>query len=609
MDSVIRYELLEMDMNAHEFVLRMLVPDPLPEGQRLQLPSWIPGSYMVRDFARNITEIRARDDRGSVSLVKVDKQTWEVAHCKGALIIDYRVYAFDLSVRSAYLDQTRAYFNGTSVFLRLADRQDFSWRFLIPRPANSACEHWLTATALPAHDVDACGFGWYAGQGYDRLADCPVEIGSFERAEFMVDDIRHEFVVSDGACFDMRRICSDVAGVCSEHGAMFGELPVSNYLFLTLATADGYGGLEHCDSTSLMCKRSDLPAPDMDKVDKGYRQFLGLCSHEYFHLWNVKRIRPATLAEADLLSEAYTELLWAFEGITSYYDELALARSGVLSSRDYLDLFATTVTRVLRAPGRGRQSIAESSFDAWTKFYKQDANAPNAIVSYYAKGALVAFGLDVTIRLRSGDTLCLDDLMRRLWRRFGKTGVGVPERGIEYELAALLGESLQTFFDRYVYGTDELPLRDWFDALGIGLRLRAPASADDFGGYGDEVPEHRGAPSLGARFESGPDGLRLTHVITGGAAQAAGLSPDDRLVALGGERLAVANIDRLLKRMPVGGVELHYFRRDRLAVTMLPNFPAANDTCDLCLLPDAGLGADVLARRTAWLRSSRARAG
>lgn len=609
MSAVVRYELLAMDMNAHEFVLRMRIAEPSPEGQRLQLPSWIPGSYMIRDFARNITEIRARDDRGPVSLLKTDKQTWQTGDCEGALVIDYRVYAFDLSVRSAYLDQTRAYFNGTSLFLYLPDRRDGPWELLIEPPSGSVPDHWLAATTLPAADVDARGFGLYKGEGYDRLADCPVEIGAFERAGFMVEGVPHEFVVSDGGCFDMGRVCADVEKICCEHREMFGGLPVSRYLFLTLATADGYGGLEHSDSTSLMCKRTDLPAIGMDKADKGYRQFLGLCSHEYFHLWNVKRIRPARLAEADLLSEAYTELLWAFEGITSYYDELALARSGVLSSEDYLDLFATTVTRVLRTPGRARQSVAESSFDAWSKFYKQDANAPNAIVSYYAKGALVAFGLDVTIRQRSEDTLCLDDLMRRLWQRFGDPGIGVPERGIEHEVAALLGESLQTFFDQYIYGTDELPVEDWFTALGIGYRSRAPAGPDDLGGYREEAPEQSRSPSLGARFHSQPDALSLTHIIAGGAAQAAGLSPDDRLLAVGGERATASNIAQLLARMPAGGVEVHYFRRDRLAVTMLPNLPAAPDTCDLWLLPDSGLSTDILARRSRWLRSSHRLAG
>ena len=609
MSAAIRYELLELDTRAHEFVMRMYVPDPAVVGQRVQLPAWIPGSYMVRDFARNITEIAAHDTRGEVALRKLDKQTWEVGECVGELVIDYRVYAFDLSVRSAYLDQTRAYFNGTSVFLCLPERADALWEFVLSSLEGVVDKDWCVATSLPVADVDERGFGLYCGQGYDRLVDCPVEIGSFEKAEFFVDGVLHEFAVSDGGRFDMQRVCLDVEPICAEHVGMFGDLPVQRYVFLTLATADGYGGLEHADSTSLMCKRSDLPAAGMDKPDKGYRQFLGLCSHEYFHLWNVKRIRPKRLAEADLSSEAYTELLWAFEGITSYYDELALARSGVLSQDDYLDLFASTVTRVLRNPGRGRQSIAESSFDAWTKFYKQDANAPNAIVSYYTKGALVAFGLDVELRVRSGGRISLDDLMRRLWRGFGKPGKAVSERTIERELAELAGESFETFFSKYIYGTEELPLEAWFGRLGIGFRARGASGPEDIGGYRIDPPKSDTQPALGARFEQRPEGLHLTHVIAGGAAHLAGFSPGDRLLAVDGERVTASNISGLLLRMRGQSAEVHYFRRDRLAVTMLPCLQAAEDTCDLWLLPEDSLSHEVLARRMAWLQSNRNRVG
>lgn len=607
MTKVIRYELVTLDMRAHEFVVRLRVPDPAANAQRLQLPAWIPGSYMVRDFARNITAIAAADDRGPVALIKLDKQTWELGSCHGELVVDYRVYAFDLSVRSAYLDQTRTYFNGTSLFLRLPDRTAAPWELVIPRPAEPETRDWRVATALPAAEVDECGFGRYEGEGYARLTDCPVEIGVFDHVDFDVEGKRHELVVSDGGRFDMDRVCRDLSSICQEHVGLFGELPVSRYVFLNLATADGYGGLEHCDSTSLMCKRSDLPAPGLCRPDKGYRQFLALCSHEYFHLWNVKRIRPARLADADLTAEVYTELLWAFEGITSYYDELALVRCGVLSPEEYLDLFANTVSRVLRTPGRARQSIAASSFDAWTKFYKQDENAPNAIVSYYAKGALVAFGLDVMMRGYSGDVTGLDDLMRRLWRSFGKTGDGVPERGIERLIADLLGTPQDEFFRQYVYGTDELPLERWFAQMGIGFRARAAANADDLGGYQPDEPTGVATPSLGARFEMHPGGLRLTHVIAGGASQAAGLAPGDLLAALDGERVTDSNIAGLLSRMDGGAAEVHYFRRDRLYLTMLPIRPAAPDTCDLWLMPEDALDPVVLNRRAVWLSSSRAR--
>ena len=603
--TVIRYQLLDLDLHAHEFVLRMHVPAPVSARQRLQLASWIPGSYMIRDFARNITQIAARDDHGPVPLEKIDKQTWELGECQGAVWVDYRVYAFDLSVRAAYLDQTRAYFNGTSLFLRVPGLDDEAWELELPAPDHDVCRDWRVATSLPELETDERGFGRYAGRGYDRLTDCPVEIGTFESADFDVAGVSHRFVVSEGGRFDIERICRDLQRVCTEHVEMFGDSPIAHYTFLTLATADGYGGLEHCDSTSLMCKRADLPAAGLDRPDQGYRQFLGLCSHEYFHLWNVKRIRPARLAEADLGVEAHTELLWAFEGITSYYDELALVRSGVLSVEDYLDLFAGTVSRVLRTPGRARQSVAESSFDAWTKFYKQDENAPNAIVSYYTKGALVALGLDVTLRIASDDMLCLDDLMRRLWLRYGKTAIGVPERGIEHEIADLLGKPLDDFFTRYVYGTEELPLQEWFASFGLGFRARPARDRNDNGGHHEEAPADLPAVGLGARYEQQGNGLRLTQVISSGPAQRAGLAPGDVLVAVDGERVTDANLVALLARTGGATVEVHFFRRDRLTVTQLSDFSTVADTCDLWLLPEGALAEQVRARRLDWLSSRR----
>ncbi len=604
--STLTYEIRALDLLAHEFVLRLRLEETGLGGRHLTLPAWIPGSYMIRDFARNVTAIGAHDANGAVALTKIDKQTWRIGDCDAEVVIDYRVYAFDLSVRGAYLDPTRAYFNGTCLFLALEGYQDASWELTLRPPVEGSAEGWQVATALPARDVDERGFGVYAGNQYTSLIDCPVEIGVFRRANFVVGGVPHQFVVSEGGRLDIDRICRDIAPICREHVAMFGELPVDSYTFLTLATADGYGGLEHRDSTSLMCKRSDLPSPGLAKPDKGYRRYLGLCSHEYFHLWNVKRIRPARLAEADLSTEAYTELLWAFEGITSYYDELALARSGVLNAEDYLDLFANTVTRLLRNPGRARQSVAASSFDAWTKFYKQDENAPNAIVSYYTKGALVAFGLDMTLREASADRISLDDLMRRLWQRYGKSGHGIPERGIEQEAAALLGAPLDDFFQHYIYGTDELPLQAWFGKIGIGQGLRPAKNDEDLGGYrADAKPGQDSVPpALGARFEAQPTGLRLSHVIAGRAAQLAGLAPGDLLIAMDGEHLTAANLDGLLQRMNGEPADVHYFRRGRLAVTRLPMLAAPADTCDLWLLPADTLDSKVLARRAAWLRSS-----
>jgi predicted metalloprotease with PDZ domain len=605
MPTPIIYNVRSDDTATHEYRVVLSVEAELFGGTRLSLPAWIPGSYMIRDFARHITTIAASDADGPVVLSKIDKQTWVIERATRGLIVEYSVYAFDLSVRASFLDRQRGYFNGTSLFLRVGGTEDWPLRVCLERPAAPECATWRVATTWPAADVDERGFGVYSGEGYADLIDSPVEMAAFEDAVFSVQGKPHRIAVSEGGPFDIERLCSDLGPVCAEHAAMFGELPVEQYLFQVLATADGYGGLEHRDSTSLLCKRSDLPGRRLGRPDKGYRQFLGLCSHEYFHLWNVKRIRPAVLRESALDAETHTELLWAFEGITSYYDELALARSGVLQPRDYLDLFATTVSRVLRNPGRARQSIAASSFDAWTRFYKQDENAPNAIVSYYTKGALVAFGLDVTLRQQTGDRYCLDDLMRYLWETFGRVDIGVPERGIETALTQLTGQSFAAFFARFVYGTDELPLHDWFAAVGVGYRTRPAETTGDDGGYREEPVRSPMRPAFGGRFRVDAAGVCLTHVIAGSPAQTAGLQPGDVLLAIDGERVSGENLSDMLARVGGDSATVHFFRRNRIATTQLPILPAPADTCELWLLPDDTLEDALLERRTAWLSSSR----
>lgn len=598
----IHYDIRDIDLNEHVFEVQLQLDSPGGE-LAFSLPAWIPGSYMIRDFARNVLTMEAADQSGDRVIEKRDKQTWSCDTVPGLLTLTYRVYAFDLSVRSAYIDDTRAYFNGTSLFLLPATDQEVEWSVDIRRPQHPAAAAWAVDTTMPAEAVDAAGFGRYEGQGYASLIDYPVEIGGQVCAEFRLGDVIHRIAVTDGGAFDTARIVDDLSRICAEHVGMFGELPVNRYLFLTLATADGYGGLEHLDSTSLVCRRADLPRKGLGPADKGYRQFLGLCSHEYFHLWNVKRIRPARFAPADLSREVHTELLWAFEGFTSYYDDLALARSGVIARDDYLQLLAELITRVSRGDGRRHQSVAESSFDAWTKFYKQDENASNAIVSYYAKGALVALGLDVTLRQESSDRLNLDDLMRRLWSVSGKTGVGLGERQIDQEVAGLLGRPLDTFFARYVRGTEELPLAEWCAALGIACRMRAARDDKDMGGL---AADRQDAPALtlGALYESVAAGLKVAMVPRQSPAQRAGLSPGDVLLAIDAEAVTAANLSELLARGD-GEVEVHYFRRGRLATTRVRPAPPPADTCELAWIAEEDLGEATISRREAWLCSNR----
>jgi predicted metalloprotease with PDZ domain len=572
------------------------------------LPAWIPGSYMIRDFARNIVSLHVTSGGNAPDVTKLDKQSWRLDGCEGEVSVHYQVYANDLSVRSAHVDSTHAYFNGTSLFLRL-EGSEHEPHLVSIEPLEQLPAGARVATSMPAVRTDMHGFGDYSAHNYEALIDYPVEIAELDECRFSVHDIEHRLAIYGRHDCDFDRLAGDLERICRVHAELFGELPIGQYLFLVTAVGDGYGGLEHRDSTSLICSRKELPPrqPDSDsKVSKEYRRFLGLCSHEYFHLWNVKRIRPEVLKRARLDQETHTSLLWAFEGITSYYDDLALVRSGVIEPEAYLEQLCEIVTRVMRGRGRFRQSVAESSFDAWTRFYKQDENAPNAIVSYYAKGALVALGLDVTLRTLSDDNLSLDDLMRKLWREYGHPAIGVPEEGVEKAAEELLGQSLQDFFQRYVHGTEEMPLEAWFGALGIGYRLRPAKSLTDMGGVPENpaVDPSKAVPVLGARVVENKGAAELVALFEGGAAQKAGLAAGDRLIAVDGLQVDGQSVHDAIACLSSGHeVRLHAFRRDELMEFTLRAQLAEADTCDLWLLETPGLDKRVTLRRNSWLGS------
>lgn len=603
MKAVIEYEISPCDPAAHLYAVTLTITNPDPEEQRLTLPAWIPGSYMIRDFARNIVTISAHSSGEELQLRKLDKQTWCLHKATHAVQIRYQVYAWDLSVRAAHLDQTHGYFNGTSVFLRVIGQENNDHEVVIRRPEGPGFDSWRVATTLPQVDVDDALFGRYRASDYDTLVDFPVEMGTQTESAFETEGVQHRVTLTGRHSCDLDRLNGDLALICREHAAMFGELPVSQYLFMTLVTGDGYGGLEHRDSTSLMCARADLPGIGLAEPDEGYRRYLGLCSHEYFHLWNVKRIRPERLKPARLDAEVHTRLLWAFEGFTSYYDELGLVRSGCIDEKSYLDLLAQTVTRVMRGRGRMKQSVADSSFDAWTKFYKQDENAPNAIVSYYTKGALVAFGLDMSLRDATDGVVTLDDLMRALWQRHGKPDIGVPEDGVHRLASELAGQDLAEFFASYVDGVDELPLEQWFDSVGVGYALTPAKDSSDQGGVVDQAPENvEATPVLGARWADDAGAAKLSHVFEGGAGHQAGLSAGDRVIAIDGLQV---NADNLAKRIAAsdGALTVHAFRRDELMSFELTPQPAPSDTARLWLKGEADLSGAQAKRRQSWLSS------
>ena len=467
---MITYTVSISDAAAHLIDVRLEVRQPDPDGQVLRLPNWIPGSYMIRDFSRNIVSINARQGSEAVTLVKLDKSTWQAPAGLEALTVEYRVYAWDLSVRSAHVDNTHAFFNGTSVFLGVQGQDQAPHQVTFERPAHDTAQAFQLATSLGAVEADADGFGLYQADDYDELIDHPVEQGTFKRLHFDACGIPHEIILTGACHFDEQRVIDDLTRICEHEIKFFGEpAPMDRYLFLIMVVGEGYGGLEHRASTALMITRENLPVIGNSEISDPYLNFLGLCSHEYFHTWNVKRIKPARFVPFDLNQESYTELLWFFEGMTSYYDDLVLVRSGLIDEERYLGLIAKTLTRIQRGPGRLTQSVTESSFDAWHKFYKQDENSPNAIVSYYAKGALIALCLDALLREHSQDEVTLDTLMRLLWDRWLETGAGLQEDEPQKLASQIAGRDLSGFFDQVLYSTDELPVEEALRSLGVSL--------------------------------------------------------------------------------------------------------------------------------------------
>ncbi|NMH64279.1 M61 family metallopeptidase [Shewanella salipaludis] len=576
---MINYRIIPLDPNAHLFQVEMTLLKPNPV-QQLSLPAWLPGSYMVRDFAKNIIDLQAKDEKdNSLTLEQLDKQTWAVLGNGHELHLSYRVYAWDLSVRTAHLDSRHGFFNGSSVFLAAKGFEASEHKLEICAPDGERFTSWRLATAMTRASGDDFAFGSFTAASYDELIDHPVEMGDFSLGSFEAGGVRHDVVLNGRHLCCMERLCQDLKAICDYQVALFGTpAPFERYLFMTTVLDNGFGGLEHRASTALMCSRKDLPLSMTAEVNKDYRTYLSLCSHEYFHSWNVKRIKPAAFVPYKLDSESYTEQLWAYEGITSYYDDFLTFRAGLVDEASYLEMLSQTMTRVQRSRGRFIQSLKDSSFNAWTKFYKQDENADNAIISYYTKGALFALYLDLTLRLETQGQYNLDHLMRALWQEFGLTGRGTDNDSHQRIVERLLGRNCDDIFS-FLSRTDDIPLAPLLAQFGVALNLRASSGQQDLGGAAPTGLKL----SLGAKFKAETMGLRLTSVSQGGAAHRAGLSAGDLLLAADNLQVT-AQFEQLLQNYHEGEtLTLHWFRRDELMTGELPLLAAPLDTVSLSI--------------------------
>jgi predicted metalloprotease with PDZ domain len=578
---MITYAVSAHDTHAHLFRVTLRIDRPAAD-QRLSLPAWIPGSYLVREFARHLSGLVASQGTREVPLTQLDKATW-AARCDGraALQVSYLAYAFDTSVRAAFLDAARGFFNGTSLLLRVEGREAEPHRLAL----RNLPPGWEVATAMRPVQVDAGGRGTYEAADYDELVDHPVELGRFWRGRFEAHGVPHEYVVS-GALpdFDGARLLADAQRICAAQiGFWHGRRkpPFERYVFLHQLLEDGHGGLEHRASTALISARRDMPVRGRTETSDGYVNLLGLISHEYFHAWNVKRMRPADFTAYDYTRENYTELLWFFEGFTSYYDDVFLLRTGLIDAPRYLRLIARTVSGVRAMPGRRVQSVAQASFDAWVKYYRTDENTPNATISYYTKGSLVALALDLTLRREGRGTL--DDVMLALWT--ASRGGPIDEAQIAAALAQVGGRSYSAELAAWVHGTDELPLQDLLGACGIDWTEDAATLAQ----------------RLGVRVaESALTGVKVSHVLRGGAGEVAGLAPGDELLAIAGWR--VRRLDDALRVLEPGRAAPLLVARDQrvLGLTLTLEADAAG-MGGVSLRPAAAPARTAAALRKAWL--------
>ena len=537
----------------------------------LWLPAWIPGSYLMREFARNITAVNYRimdDERSEVyRAIKTDKNTWQLPHAKAGQVVDvsYEVYCYDLSVRTAYVDQQRLYGNFTSLALAIEGQEQKAIEVDLIVPAafladkdDSRVRLACGLEAIPSQS-DKLRIYTLQADSYHELIDYPFEIAEQDTFDFIIQDDRHQtishhFYLAGKHSANMGRLQQDITQICQTYLDWLGDAPFDDYTFMTFASGQDYGGLEHINSTSLITPRRDLPSVDEPKVPSvDYQRFLGLCSHEYFHTWWVKTVRPDVMLEVDLRREAFTPLLWVFEGFTSYIDDFMLQASGVIDKASYLKLLTEQINRYYQTPGRAHQSVAESSFDAWIKLYRNDENTGNAGISYYNKGALVALCLDLTLLEKSDGRYRLFDVVKAFYEQAKQNDnqrIGINSADMGTVIAQFMPlADWEEFERRYVNGVEELPMQDLLAANGITVHSNTKETADK------SLP-------WGMRCTETPAGLMVNQVRRASAAAKAGISAHDVIIALDGikadsKQLAVVS-------MAQSETDCHLFRRDEL---------------------------------------------
>lgn len=507
----------------------------------LKLPVWTPGSYLVREYAKQIQDFSAQAGERAIPWRKLSKNHWQVDtsavnHSSiSNITVRYRVFAYELSVRTNHLDASHGYFNGAALFFRLPGvEQPIQIKIVPPQP------NWQVATPLPQVTEQSDTF---QAADFDTLVDSPFEIGCHELYQFEVLGKSHELAIWGKGNVDSTRMIADIQKIIQVEAKMFGGLPYDYYLFLLHLSAQGNGGLEHKYACSLNYPRFGFRAQDK------YERFMQLVAHEFFHLWNVKRIRPKALEVFDYDQENYTPSLWFSEGTTSYYDLVIPLRAGIYDAKTFLHNLGKEITRLQTTPGRQVQSASESSFDAWIKLYRPDANSGNSQISYYLKGEMVSLLLDLLIRAQHNNQRSLDDVMLKMWQLFGKAEIGFLPEQLQATITSVAGVDLADFFDQYVDGTAELPFNQYLAPFGLQV----------VGEDAESVP-HLG---IKAQTEAGRELIKFVEI--GSPAQLAGINPGDELLAIDNIRVTASQLrDRLQDYQPSDTIAVTVFHQDQL---------------------------------------------
>ncbi|GFE67669.1 M61 family metallopeptidase [Chroococcus sp. FPU101] len=535
---VISYQVAMSEPTSHLFEVTLQIRGWNSDRLDLKMAVWTPGSYLVREYSRHVQDFSAKANQQKLVYCKCAKNHWQVETPNHSEItVTYRVFANELTVRTNHLDATHGYFNGAALFLYVPQFLKQSYTVTIIPPD----ENWQVTTSLPLVEGKENTF---IAKDFDTLVDSPFEVGIHQKYDFEVLGIPHQLAIWGQGNVNVERLISDTQKIIATEAKMFGGLPYDRYVFLLHLSKNSYGGLEHKKSCTLIYSRFGFRAKDK------YNNFIQLVAHEFFHLWNVKRIRPKALEIFDYEQENYTNALWFCEGVTSYYDIVFPMRSGIYDSKTFVDLLGKEINRYLSIPGRKVQPVSESSFDAWIKLYRRDANSDNSQISYYLKGQLIAMLLDLLIRQRHDNQRSFDDVMRIMWEKYGKAEIGYTDAELKKVIESVAKIDLSDFFTRFIDGVEELPFEEYLEPFGLELK---------------KVYEEERVPYLGIKVNSENGKEIIKFVEIGSPGQIAGINTEDELLALDGFRVSGDQIsDRLKDYQENDIIQVTVFHQDEL---------------------------------------------